>query len=391
MKNLKIAATALFLLGYTLAFGQSNYSRGFKVGYVNGACAELAANCNVSIPDVKVKFGKFRDGYATGFEKGLTERKDVDKKAYFREYTHIREDISNPNVTIADADLINKVLQKTEHYYISGDYEKCISLSDLLARYLSNDYRTNMFKGLSLLELEDFKQGRNFLRWALRDVNDIEQRQKIQTIIDEVENGTYKNNKLRYEAAITGTKMADLPPLPAPVLPMAKEQSTPKESVAVTKPLNSSGKLIESGDAKFKKGDYAGAVADYTLAINLEPGPDAYYKRAVAKQELQDYYGATNDYKAIISSDKKTDFAYIGDVYMNYSTILIKQKKYSEAIPFLTNIISKGGSPKLAPALYYRGIAKINSGDKDGGCTDLSKSGELGYKDAYDEIKKNCQ
>jgi len=40
-------------------------------------------------------------------------------------------------------------------------------------------------------------------------------------------------------------------------------------------------------------------------------------------------------------------------------------------------------------AYYARGIAKIKSGDKNGGCLDLSKAGELGF-DAYDTIKKYC-
>jgi hypothetical protein len=28
--------------------------------------------------------------------------------------------------------------------------------------------------------------------------------------------------------------------------------------------------------------------------------------------------------------------------------------------------------------------------DTDGGCKDLSRAGELGIKEAYDEIKKRC-
>lgn len=40
---------------------------------------------------------------------------------------------------------------------------------------------------------------------------------------------------------------------------------------------------------------------------------------------------------------------------------------------------------------YYRGIAKLNSNQIDSGCLDLSKAGELGYKEAYVLIKKYCQ
>ncbi len=47
--------------------------------------------------------------------------------------------------------------------------------------------------------------------------------------------------------------------------------------------------------------------------------------------------------------------------------------------------------PKGALAYYNRAGAKINLGQKDSGCLDLSKAGELGYMDAYDLIKKYCQ
>lgn len=44
------------------------------------------------------------------------------------------------------------------------------------------------------------------------------------------------------------------------------------------------------------------------------------------------------------------------------------------------------------PAEYYfnRGVAKIEYGQKDDGCLDLSKAGELGYSRAYEVIQKLC-
>jgi hypothetical protein len=48
-------------------------------------------------------------------------------------------------------------------------------------------------------------------------------------------------------------------------------------------------------------------------------------------------------------------------------------------------------NPKEA-AMYYwgRGLAKISIGNKDDGCMDLSKSGELGCEKVYDVIKELC-
>ncbi|MBU3714299.1 MAG: hypothetical protein FGM46_05055 [Ferruginibacter sp.] len=48
-------------------------------------------------------------------------------------------------------------------------------------------------------------------------------------------------------------------------------------------------------------------------------------------------------------------------------------------------------NPQYAEAYHNRGIAKLISGQKAGGCLDLSKAGELGSEKAYDLIKEHCQ
>lgn len=72
-----------------------------------------------------------------------------------------------------------------------------------------------------------------------------------------------------------------------------------------------------------------------------------YYNRGLAKEELKDYRGAIADYSTAIEID-----------------------------------------PKYAITYYFRGLAKLKLGQKD---SDFSNAGELGYSDAYDAIKKNCQ
>ena len=42
--------------------------------------------------------------------------------------------------------------------------------------------------------------------------------------------------------------------------------------------------------------------------------------------------------------------------------------------------------------LFITGVyAKYNLGDKEGACLDWSKAVELGYKEAYEMIKKYCK
>ncbi len=44
----------------------------------------------------------------------------------------------------------------------------------------------------------------------------------------------------------------------------------------------------------------------------------------------------------------------------------------------------------LHRAYYGGGVSKIYINQKDSGCLDLSKAGEMGYTDAYDTIKEYC-
>ena len=46
--------------------------------------------------------------------------------------------------------------------------------------------------------------------------------------------------------------------------------------------------------------------------------------------------------------------------------------------------------PSLAEAWYNRGLVLIYVQDKEKGCLDLSKAGELGIGDAYNVISRYC-
>lgn len=104
------------------------------------------------------------------------------------------------------------------------------------------------------------------------------------------------------------------------------------------------------GVCKVQLGDKIGAMADYTKAIELDKNNAIYFAvRADVKYDLQDYRGAITDYNMVIGIDSK-----------------------------------------FARAYNNRGLAKIELGQKDSGCLDMSKAGELGYAEAYTYIKKYC-
>lgn len=93
--------------------------------------------------------------------------------------------------------------------------------------------------------------------------------------------------------------------------------------------------------------------------------------------------------EALISANKaleiRKDKWYIWDTR---GEIYYKTGFYKKCIEDMTIAISIKPD---ANSYYCRGLSKIKTGDKENGCIDLSKSGELGNANAYEEIKKYCQ
>ena len=63
---------------------------------------------------------------------------------------------------------------------------------------------------------------------------------------------------------------------------------------------------------KGNKGDYYGAISDYTKAINIDPQfGKAYYNRGWNKARLKDYYGAISDYNKALEIDPNDTELYV--------------------------------------------------------------------------------
>ena len=176
--------------------------------------------------------------------------------------------------------------------------------------------------------------------------------------------------------------------------------------------------FIMRGDIKSQMKDYKGAMDDYDRAIDINPGdPEAYKSRGNVKVKLEDFTGAINDYTLAIEKNANDAEAYnfrgiamatagnydgaikdynnalelnpkYSEAFANKADAKIHLGKYFDAIKDCNFAIQFSG---LAFAYYLRGLAKANLSDKMGGCMDMSKSGELGYQDAYIMIKKYCQ
>lgn len=103
-------------------------------------------------------------------------------------------------------------------------------------------------------------------------------------------------------------------------------------------PLNSASEYNDRGMQRAEKGDYQGAIADYTAAIALDPEyAEAYYNRAYDRSEVKDYQGAIEDYSKVIELE-----------------------------------------PDAAPAYFNRGMAKAKLGDAEGANADCETARSLG-------------
>jgi tetratricopeptide (TPR) repeat protein len=138
------------------------------------------------------------------------------------------------------------------------------------------------------------------------------------------------------------------------------------------------------GSLKIKLEDYRGAIIDFSKAIELNPQyARAYLLRAEAKTFLKDYLGAVADYTQAIELNSEDSFSFEGRGIAKFHL-----EDYRGSILDFNQAILL--NPKYAPAYFKRGASYSNLGQKDKACLDFSKAGELGFKNAYDFIKKYC-
>ena len=110
------------------------------------------------------------------------------------------------------------------------------------------------------------------------------------------------------------------------------------------------------GWVKDELGDYKGAIADYDIAILLNPNDaDAYLNRGVAKNKLGQYFAAITDFDTVIRT--KPDYA---DAYYNRGVAKDKLDQRNAAIAdYETAIRIK---PDLAQDYLNRGVTKYKLG-----------------------------
>ena len=143
------------------------------------------------------------------------------------------------------------------------------------------------------------------------------------------------------------------------------------------------GKNLKAYTEHFKRGldlfgkkDYAGAIAEYDEALQLEPGSaEAYYNRGVAWRDSGQFDRAIRDFQQTIELNSQDDGA-----YDNLAWIFAQQGLHEEAIRNWTKVIEL--TPDEPGAYYNRAIALHRQGKATGSWDDTKKACDLGHQDA---------
>jgi tetratricopeptide (TPR) repeat protein len=168
-----------------------------------------------------------------------------------------------------------------------------------------------------------------------------------------------------------------------------------------------------------EKNQYNNALSFFRQAIAEERNnPLYYFARSVAESEMVDFISSIESSSMqtiVLESDQTTSVqpkpkrevrAYSYDeavkdldatialdptfcyAYYNRGNLKCNSNQMPEAIEDYTKAI--GLYPYFAEAYYNRGLVQIFMQDTEKGCLDISKSGELGIKEAYNIIKRYC-
>jgi tetratricopeptide (TPR) repeat protein len=130
------------------------------------------------------------------------------------------------------------------------------------------------------------------------------------------------------------------------------------------------------------------AIKFFNLALefNYTPVSDCYLKRGISKSNLNDYRGAIMDFTKALEYNPNLHECY----YRRGVEKLSLEDRKGAILDITKYIVQSPNGEYIKFAYAERGLAKIGLNQKESGCLDFSKSGELGYEGAYDLIKENC-
>ncbi len=141
---------------------------------------------------------------------------------------------------------------------------------------------------------------------------------------------------------------------------------------------------INRGALRAEMIDFISSIESNVQVLSMD---DTGNTRARVKDQVSrqyDYSDAVRDMKAAAEIVPDIPYIYynLGNLYCLSSEHINSIESYSKAIELY---------PYIGDAYFNRGLVLIYLKDKEKGCIDLSRAGELGVEDAYGVIKKYCE
>ena len=141
---------------------------------------------------------------------------------------------------------------------------------------------------------------------------------------------------------------------------------------------------VNRGALRAEMIDFISSIENNVQVLSMD---DAGTTRARVRDQVTrhyDYSEAIGDMKA--AQQLIPDIPY---VYYNLGNLYCLSSEHIQSIENYTKAISL--YPYMGDAYFNRGLVLIYLKDKEKGCIDLSRAGELGIQDAYSVIKKYCE
>jgi tetratricopeptide (TPR) repeat protein len=135
------------------------------------------------------------------------------------------------------------------------------------------------------------------------------------------------------------------------------------------------------GAAKAMLGDFAGGIADADMAIKIDSTQSLYYcDRGYMKIKIKQYEAAVKDLDISLRLEPNQK------AWANRGLALSFLEKHQQAIDDYTKSLAL--SPANPDIYFYRALSYKALGKNTEACGDLTKSKQLGYPPAEEELKK---
>lgn len=146
---------------------------------------------------------------------------------------------------------------------------------------------------------------------------------------------------------------------------------------------------FDKGVECYNNGDLSGSIFNWSLTIAIDSkDPNAYYSRAIVKNELYTWKSALKDYDKAIEIAPKFASALI-----NRGGLKDENGDYQGAIEDYQKVLQIDNSEieNKQQAYFNLGNTKLNLKDINGACENWKKALELGAKYAKEKIDEYCK